>query len=89
MWAAEAEWRDLFAWVDAMVVRGHTISIKSMDVGYQVNITGVRSGSGHDGACLIARASSPTNALYSAWFKDTEVLAGQWPVENTADNLDF
>lgn len=88
-WAEEAEWRDLVAWVDSMVVRGHTISIKSMDVGFQVNVTGVRPGSGHDGACLVARASSPTNALYSAWFKDTEVLGGQWPIDNSAENLDF
>lgn len=88
-WAEDAEWKDLIAWLDSMVVRGHTVSVKGMDVGYQVNVTGVRPGSGHDGMCLVARASSPTNAIYSAWFKDTEVLHGQWPVDNSAENLDF
>lgn len=88
-WADAAEWVDLASWVDVMVSRGHTVSIKGLDVGFQVAVTGVRAGSGHDGMCLVARASSPMKALFAAWYRDEVVLAGVWPVDSSVENLDF
>ncbi|MGH9700428.1 MAG: hypothetical protein ACRD52_13360, partial [Candidatus Acidiferrales bacterium] len=41
-WASEVEHQELLAWIETAVSRGHTISIRSNDVGYQCSLTGTR-----------------------------------------------
>jgi hypothetical protein len=88
-WAEELEDMDLLKWVDSMVSNGHTLSIKSAEVGYQCSLTGVREASGHAGMSLVARASTPLRAVYGCMYRQSEVLKGPWPVTSALADLDF
>lgn len=89
LWIEETELVDLVEWWEKKVERGHTVTIKSQEVGYQASITGVTDGSGHVGLSLISRASGPLKSLYSLMYKDTVVLEGVWPATGRLDDLDI
>lgn len=88
-WKEEAEYVDLMKWLNHMVTEGHTLSVKSADVGFLATLTGVQGPTSHVGMCLTARASTPENALYSLWFKDSEILHGSWVATDYRDELDL
>lgn len=88
-WALEQEEMDMLKWVEDKVTRGHVVSIRSNDVGYQCSVTGTSEGSGHPNMSLVARASTPLKSVYAAWFRDEVVLQGVWPVANRLEELDF
>lgn len=88
-WAETAEDVDMLKWLELHVQMGHVVSIRSNEVGYQCSVTGVTEGSGHMNKSLVARASTPLRALYSAWYRDEIVLKGQWTVIDRLTELDF
>jgi|ERR1035437_887580 hypothetical protein len=85
----ELEDADLLKWLDDRVMNGHTISVKSVEVGWMCALTGMRESSGHVGKCLTARASTPTRALVSCMYKDNHVLQGLWPATGSLEELDY
>lgn len=88
-WAEGCEYIDLIAWLDGRINSGHVFSIKSIPVGFQASLTGDREASGHYGVSLVARASTPTRAIYSIWYKDEFVLQGVWPSSGSLEELDY
>lgn len=76
-------------WMAEHVLSGHVVSCRSNEVGFQCSVTGTRASSGHEGKCLIGRASTATKALHSTMYKDTVVLHGSWDKVQTRDELDF
>jgi len=84
----ETNEEDLFSWMEGMVSSGHILSVKSLDVGYQCSVTGSSQCHSHPNMCLISRASTAVRAVYSVMFKDTQILAGTWPVTNRIEELD-
>jgi hypothetical protein len=88
-WAETAEEQDMLKWLELMVTRGHTISVRSNEVGFQCSVTGSTEASGHHNKSLVARASTPLRALYSAWYRDQIVLQGVWTVVDRLTELDF
>lgn len=71
----------LLAWINRRVDGLHALSVRATENGYLATLTGMGTGSGHDGLCLTARASSGENAIISLMYRDTVVLAERdWPV---------
>lgn len=89
LWADGQNVQDLMKWVNAKVVGGHVVSVRSNELGYQCSCTGSREVSGHMGLSLVARASSPVRALMSCWYRDTVILEGKWETASKFDELDF
>lgn len=85
---ADTDDEALWKWVDFAVVSNHSISLKAIEVGYQCSVTGQARHATHGNVCLISRASTPIKALWSCFYKDTEVLGGIWPVSNRMEELD-
>lgn len=88
-WTEQQEDMDLIKWVNTVVTLGHTVSIRSNQVGYQCSLTGTSEQNGHHNKTLISRASTPIRALYSVWYKDEIVLKGKWEVADRLAELDF
>jgi hypothetical protein len=83
-----SELGDLHQWAMQQVMANHTLSIRSLDVGYQCSLTGTKGHQTHENVCLISRSSTPERAMWSVMFKDTVVLHGAWPVTNRMEDLD-
>jgi hypothetical protein len=79
---------DVWQWVSQQVIAGHSVSLRSLDVGYQCSVTGNVNHAAHPNTCLISRSSTPERALWSVMFKDTALLHGVWPVTNRLEDLD-
>lgn len=84
----ESDVEALIAWIDLRVGDNHILSTKGLEVGYQASLTGNSHARDHANICLISRASTPSKALWSVYFKDSEVLKGVWPVSNRMEDLD-
>jgi len=78
----------LVNWIDYRVGDGHILTTKALDVGYQASLTGTTHARDHANCCLISRASTPSKALWSVYFKDSVILKGVWPVSNRMEDLD-
>ena len=88
MFIEESDTEELIKWIDSRVGNSHTLSTKPLEVGYQAALTGNSHSTDHANKCLISRASTPSKALWSIYFKDSEVLKGIWPVTNRMEDLD-
>jgi hypothetical protein len=88
-WSSELEDMDMLKWLWYKVERGHVVSIRYNEVGYQCSVTGTSEGSGHKDQSLVARASTPERAVHGAMFRDQVVLEGNWPLSGLLDDLDF
>lgn len=84
----ESDIESLIAWINYRVGDNHTLSTKGLDVGYQASLTGTAKCRDHAGECLISRSDSPSRALWSVYYKDSEILKGIWPVTNRIEDLD-
>nr|CRY96313.1 hypothetical protein [uncultured prokaryote] len=78
----------LLEWIERRVGDNHTLSIKSLDVGFQCSLTGTTKQTDHANMCLISRASTGERAIFSVMFKDAVLLKGVWPITNRLDDLD-
>lgn len=94
-WIAETEYKDLEAWIETRCSDGDTISIKPIIENnlfmnaYICSITGSSMSTTHGGKCLTARASSAMKALWSAMYRDTEILHGIWVVSDRRVDVDI
>ena len=84
----ESDVEDLIAWIDMRVGDSHILSTKHLEVGFQASLTGMSNARDHGNVCLISRASTPSKALWSVYFKDSQILKGVWPVSNRLEDLD-
>jgi hypothetical protein len=76
----------ILAWVNKRIDGLHVLSVKPTEQGFLATLTGMGTGSGHDGICLTARASSGENAIIALMYRDAVVLADKdWPT----GRLDF
>jgi hypothetical protein len=76
----------IMAWMGRRVDGGHILSVKATDQGYLATLTGHGTGSGHDGLCMTARASTGENAIIALMYRDAVVCANKpWP----ASTIDF
>lgn len=94
-WIAETEYKDLEAWIEARCSDGDTISVKPIvennmfQNAYICSVTGSSLSTTHNGKCLTARASSAMKALWSAMYRDTEILHGIWVVSERRVDVDI
>ncbi len=79
---------DLHQWLVQQVMKNHSISVRSLDVGFQCSLTGGKQSGPHENICLISRSSTPERAMWSVMFKDVTILKGVWPVTNRLEDLD-
>ncbi len=84
----QTDLEDLHKWLSKTVLANHSISIKVLPIGFQCSVTGSKGSNAHENVSLISRSSSPERALWSAMFKDVEILHGVWPVTNRLEDLD-
>ncbi len=88
-WAEELEHLELLNWITDRVERGHVLSVRANEVGFQCSLTGASDGSGHLGLCMVGRASTPIRAIQAVMFRDKEILRGIWPKSSLVSDLDF
>lgn len=90
-WAEELTDRDLMSLYIDSQVDGYVFSAKSLDQGYQASLTPAVSGAerANGGKCLVTRASTPERAMYSLFFKHTELLKKNWSTLSTATELEW
>lgn len=94
-WIEETEYADLEAWIQARCEDGDIISIKRIIENgaardaYICSVTGTSLSTTHNGKCLTARASTAVKSLWSAMFRDTEVLHGIWVVVERSVDVDI
>lgn len=94
-WIEETEYKDLEEWIEKRCSDGDTISIKPIVENnlfmnaYICAVTGSSMSTSHAGKCLTARASSAMKALWSAMYRDTEILHGIWVVSDRRVDVDI
>jgi len=84
----DTDLEDLLSWMCEKVSDNYSISMKSLDVGYQCSLTGTPKQSSNANVCLISRSSDPARAVWSVMFKQKELLPPIWPVSNRIEDLD-
>lgn len=91
LWAAEVEYVDVVAWMDAAGSNGDILSVKHIvgQDGYQASLTGGELSVSHKGKCLVSRASTMFKAVLSLMYKDVMVLQGTWNVVARELDLDL
>lgn len=94
-WIEDTEYIDLEKWIEARCADGDIISIKPIiDNGvfqsaFICSVTGTSLSTTHNGKCLTARASSAMKSLWSAMYRDTEILHGVWVVVDKRVDVDI
>lgn len=94
-WIEETEYRDLEEWIQKRCEDGDVISIKRIIENgiardaYICSVTGTQLSTTHNGKCLTARASTAVKSLWSAMFRDTEILHGIWVVVERSVDVDI
>lgn len=78
----------LLDWMCQKVSDNYSISMKTVDVGYQCSLTGTPKQTSNANVCLISRSSDPARALWSVMYKQQELLPLIWPVSNRIEDLD-
>lgn len=94
-WITDTEYSDLEAWIEERCKDGDVISIKRIVDGgvaldaYICSVTGTQLSTTHNGKCLTARASTAMKALWSAMYRDSEILHGIWTVADRRVDVDI
>lgn len=94
-WIEDTEYVDLERWIEERCSDGDTISIKPIikdgvfQNAYICSVTGSSLSTTHGGKCLTARASSAMKSLWSAMYRDTEILHGVWVVVDKTVDVDI
>jgi hypothetical protein len=80
-WANRSSSDDLFELLSVSIQENYQLSVKPLDVGYQASLTQTRPVSttnANGGKCLVTRASTPERAIWSLYFKHTQLLKKNW-----------
>jgi hypothetical protein len=91
-WANNLGGNDLLDYIVESVKAGYTLSIKEGEVGYQSSLTqskGAGIGVVNVGKCLVTRASSPERALWSLYYKHTQILEKDWSSASAEQQLEW
>jgi hypothetical protein len=91
-WANNLGGNDLLDLLVVSITEGYTLSCKEAEVGYQASLTqGKSAGIGvpNVGKCLVTRASSPERALWSLYYKHTQVLEKDWSSASAEQQLEW
>jgi hypothetical protein len=84
----DTDLEELVKWMCDKVSDEYTITMRSLDVGYQCSLTGTPKQRANAGACLISRSDSPLRSIWSVMFKTVEILPPIWPISNRLEDLD-
>lgn len=91
-WANDLGGNDLLDYIVDSIKDGYTLSIKEAEVGYQSSLTqGKQAAIGvpNAGKCLVTRASTPERALWSLYYKHTQVLEKDWGSASMEQQLEW
>lgn len=70
----------------------YTLSLKAIEHGYQASLTQQKDASvsnPNGGKSLVTRASSPERALWSVYYKHTQLLKKNWSSASQAQELEW
>jgi hypothetical protein len=91
-WANKSRADDLLDHIVQSINEGYILSAKEAEVGYQASITQGKSpgiGVPNVGKCLVTRASTPERALWSLYYKHTQVLEKDWGSASMEQQLEW
>lgn len=91
-WATQRNADDLLDCITQSISDGYTVSFKTADVGYQASLTQSRTSGGfipNAGKSLVTRASTPERAIWSLYYKHTQVLDKDWSGGQTEQSLEW
>ena len=91
-WANSRNADDLLDHNFESVTEGYLLSAKEAEVGYQASLTqGKESAIGvlNAGKCLVTRASTPERAIWSLYYKHTQILAKDWGRASQEQSLEW
>jgi hypothetical protein len=91
-WANNSSADDLLDRIVQSVKDGYTLSVKEGEIGYQASLTqsrGAGVGVPNVGKCLVTRASAPERALWSLYYKHTQVLELDWGKASMEQQLEW
>lgn len=91
-WANDLGGNDLLDYIMESVSSGYTLSLKEAEVGFQASLTqskGAAIGVKNVGKCLVTRASSAERALWSLYYKHTQILEKDWGSASQEQQLEW
>jgi hypothetical protein len=87
-WANACNADDLLDRIVVSTSEGYILSLKPSEEGYQASLTQSRKpsiGVPNTGMSLVTRASTPERALWSLYYKHTQVLGKDWSQAKSTD----
>src|SRR4051812_27486597 len=91
-WANNKGGNDLLDYLVESIKAGYTLSVKEAEVGYQAALTQSKSagiGVLNVGKCLVTRATTPERALWSLYYKHTQIFEGDWGTASAEQQLEW
>jgi hypothetical protein len=91
-WANNSIADDLVDRIVESIKDGYILSVKEADVGYQASLTQgkeAKIGVPNAGKCLVTRASEPERALWSLYFKHTQMMEKDWGKASQEQQLEW
>lgn len=91
-WANARSSADLLDMVIESASAGYTLSLKTADTGFQAALTmpgPAKIGVKNAGKSLVVRATKPERALWSLYYKHTQILEGDWSTATSDAQLDW
>lgn len=91
-WANSRGGNDLLDYIVESINEGYTLSAKEAEVGFQASLTqGKQAAIGvkNVGKCLVTRASSVERALWSLYYKHTQILEKDWGSASQEQQLEW
>lgn len=91
-WANARSSADLLDLVVESAQEGYTLSLKTAEQGLQASLTmpgPAKIGKHNAGKSLVVRASSPERALWSLYYKHTQILEKDWTQASADAQLDW
>lgn len=91
-WANSRNADDLLDAIFESISEGYVLSAKEAEVGYQASLTQSKEaaiGVPNAGKCLVTRASKPDRAIWSLYYKHTQVLEKDWSKASQEQSLEW
>ena len=91
-WANAHNADDILDYINQSIEDGYVLSLKPAQSGYQASLTQSRPNAVHvpnGGKSLVTRASAPERALWSLYYKHTQILEKDWSKGNTEAEMDW
>lgn len=91
-WANNCNADDLLDRIVESIKEGYILSAKEADTGYQASLTQAKKaavGTPNIGKCLVTRATLPERALWSLYYKHTQLLEKDWSRGDEETSLEW